>query len=62
MHGLSVLAARMADGVSFMSTKSTFRGYALSAADLKWIRNQIERLDGFNPGDDELRELIWQSG
>ena len=40
------------------SNKSTFRGQALSAADLKWIRNQIERLDGVNAVDDELRELV----
>lgn len=41
-----------------MSNKSTFRGYPLSAADLKWIRGQIERLDGINAVDDELRELV----
>jgi hypothetical protein len=41
-----------------MSNKSTFRGYPLSAADLKWIRSQIERLDGINAVDDELRELV----
>ena len=41
-----------------MCNKVTFRGYALSPADLKWIRNQIERLDGINAVDDELRELV----
>jgi hypothetical protein len=41
-----------------MSNKSTFRGYTLSPADLKWIRNQIERLDASNAVDDELRELV----
>ncbi len=41
-----------------MALKSTFRGRVLSEDDLKWIRREIECLDGIDVIDDELRELI----